>query len=155
MSLADVIAEATEAHQHDGVVDRNAALGDAFGRVRADPELADQCIRSDLVRRIKERTCKAAKRAGEADARAPSLFGLRNAYALDDDAHDIKDTDQLSRAEFQGLVNLRQRQVNADIAQLTKLREALRQTADIWDRHPAWTWGQVAADYAQRRARAA
>lgn len=153
--LSDIIAEATEAHQDGGVVKRHDALNAAFVRVRDDPELSEQCIRADLGRRIKECAIRTARNIGKSDRRQSSLFGLRSAYALDDGAHDVKQTDELTRAEFQGLINLRQQQVTADLNHLTKLRDALRQTASIWERNPEWLWHQVQEAFARQIARAA
>jgi hypothetical protein len=154
-TLGDIISAATEANQSNGVVNRHEALNTAIEQVKSNPDLADQCIRADLGRRIKERAIRVARNAGDRSNRQMSMFGLRAAYALDDEAHNVKDTDALTRSEFEALINLRQRQVTADLGHLSKLRDAMRHTASIWNRHPDWTWGQVEAEYANRQARAA
>lgn len=154
-ALSDIIAEATDANREGGVIRRHDALNAAFERVRDDPDLAEQCIRADLGRRIKAAAMRTAHNIGREDRRQATLFGLRAAYALDDEAHDIKQTDDMTRAEFEGLISLRQQQVTADLSHLSKLRDALRQTSTIWDRNPGWLWRQVEEAYARQIARAA
>ncbi len=154
-ALSDIIAEATETHQENGVVLRHDALQAAFVRIKDEPELAEICIKADLGRRIKMSATRTARKLGDGEPRQASLFGLRPAYALDDDAHNVKQTDDLTLREFDSLITLRQQQVTADMNQLTKLRTARRETAEIWTRHPDWVWHQVENAYSSQRRRAA
>jgi len=155
MSLNKIVAEATEAHDANGVIDRAAAITDAVPKVLADKELTEMCVRGHVSKLIASNVKSRMKERVQADPRQSSFFGLRDHHVVDDGEGQIKHTSILTRIEFVGLIKLRQDQVNADLAYLAKLRAAERDTREIWDRHPDWTWGQVEADHARRHARAA
>ena len=57
----------------------------------------------------------------------------------------------MSRIEFQGLIKLRERQVEDDLTYLARLKFAADETGFIWDRHPNWSWGQVEDAYARMK----
>ncbi len=149
MSLNKIIAEVTDANDEDGVINRHAAVNDAVPLVLADKELNELCVRSYLSRIIADNSRKRRRAFAEDDVRQASFFGLREHHVVADDAEgQIKHTSALSRPEFDGLIIVRQNQVTADLAYLSKLREARRLTADIWSLPPDWTWGEVETAFA-------
>ena len=155
MSLNKIVAEVTDANDTDGVINRHAAINAAVPQVLADKELTEMCVRGHVSKLIASNVKSRIKERAKADTGQSSFFGLRDHHVIDDGEGQIKHTSILSRMEFVGLIRLRQDQVNADLAYLTKLRAAERDTREIWDRHPDWTWGQVEAEHARRHARAA
>jgi hypothetical protein len=149
MSLSSIIAEAVFENEHNGVVDRQAAINAALAKVKEDDELVDRILKAGISKQVKDYACKAVHQLEQTPAQH-SLFGLRHAHTLDDDENIIKQTQYMTRIEFQGLITLRRRQVKADMAYLKLLEDAATETASIWDEHPDWTWGQVEAEYALR-----
>lgn len=155
MSLNKIVADATEAHDQDGVIDRHAAINVVVPQVLADQELTEMCVRGHISKLIASNVKSRIKERAKTIPGQTSFFGLREHHVVDDGEGQIKHTSILSRIEFVGLIKLRQDQVTADLAYLEKLRIAERGTRDIWDRHPDWTWGQVEAEHARRLSRAA
>ena len=156
MSLNKIIADVTEANEDGGVINRHAAINDAVPQILADAEMTDMCVRGHVSRMIATNVRSRKRDASNTSLAQQSLFGLRDDHVLPDDGEGIiKRTSALSRPEFESLITLRQKQVNADLAYLMKLRDAARHTSTIWDRHPDWTWGQVENEYARLNARAA
>lgn len=149
LSLNKIVDEAVGANQTDTGYDRQGAVNTATPRVLADPDLTKHCVQSHLTRLATNLMKSRRKANAEAGPHQSSFFGLRDTHVItDDEEQPMKFTTALTREEFDAIIVLRQNQVTADIAYLTKLREARRLTTDIWNRHPDWTWGQVEAAYA-------
>lgn len=156
MSLNKIIADATEANEVDGVINRHAAINDAVPQILADADMTEMCVRGHASKMIANNVRSRKRDRDGTDNRQTSFFGLRDDHVLPDDGEgQIKRTSALSRPEFASLISVRQQQVNADLAYLSKLRDAEMQTRAIWDRHPDWTWGQVEAEFALTHSRAA
>lgn len=152
MSLAEIVADVATKHENAGVVDRDAAVAEALPRVMAEPFTVEQIVRRHLSNSIKQHLTKVRDAAfstfGSGQA---SLFDLRPAHVLQGDDGIIKSTRSMSRIEFQGLIKVRERQVEDDLTYLSRLKFAADETGFIWDRHPAWSWGQVEDAYARMK----
>lgn len=155
MSLTKIVAEVTEAHEVEGVINRHEAINDAVPRVLADSDLTETCVRSHLSRMIATNAKARTRERSSANDKQIGLFGLRDAYVLTDGEGSIKLTRALSRIEFAALIKVRQQQVDADIAHLDRLRAAALETSPIWNAHPDWCWGQVEDAYSRLRGIAA
>lgn len=157
MSLHKVIAEAIEANESDGTINRQGAISIAVPQVLADEEMTEMCVRGHISKLITSSSKKRAKEAADRSAfpEQASLFGLRDSYVLGDEDGNIKRTEALTRIEFESIIQVRQRQVNADLVHLGRLQDAARVTRAIWDAHPDWVWGQVEAEYTRVKAKAA
>ena len=153
-SLSKIVSDVTDAHETNGVINRQAAIDEALPRVMADEEMATSCVRAHLSRLIATNAKSRVRDAAAADSRQSSMFGLQPAHVIDDGEGSIKQTRALSRLEFASLIRVRQESVEADIAYLDKLRKASTATSKLWDRHPQWTWGQVEDAYARQQAAA-
>ncbi|AHE55885.1 hypothetical protein [Sphingomonas sanxanigenens] len=157
MSLNKIITEATEAHEVDGVINRQAAINTVVPQVLADQEMTELCVRSHVSKAIASNVRSRSRASAHADPREMSFFGLDDRHVIDGEendakrASDLKRTEALTRIEFAGLIRRRQESVNADLAYLAKLRNAERVTRDIWDRHPDWRWGEVERAHALRQ----
>lgn len=152
MSLAEIVADVATKHEKAGIVDRDAAVNEALPRVMADALVVEQIVRRHLSNSIKQHLTKvrdaATKNFGSGQG---SLFELRPAHVLAGDDGVIKSTRSMSRIEFQGLIKVRERQVQDDLTYLARLRFAADETGFIWDRHPSWCWGQVEDAYARMK----
>ena len=154
MSLTKIVAEVTDAHEQNGVINRHGAITEAVPRVLADPDLTETCVRGHLSRMIATNAKARTREMAAAEPRQESIFGLREVHVLDDGEGNIKHTRALSRFEFFGLINVRQKQVADDLKYLNRLRDAAAKTTRLWDAHPDWTWGQIEDAYARHRAAA-
>jgi hypothetical protein len=154
MSLTKIVAEVTDAHEQDGVIDRHSAINEAVPRVLADTELTTTCVRAHLSRMIATNAKARTREMAAAEPRQGSIFGLRDVHVVDDGEGKIKHTRALNRVEFAGLISVRQKQVQDDLQYLNRLRDAAAKTTRIWDAHPDWTWGQVEDAYSRHRAAA-
>lgn len=155
MSLGKIVAEAIEANEAEGTINRQGAISAAVPQVLADEEMTEMCVRGHLSKLITSSSRKRNREAAEADPCQIGLFGLRDSYVLGDEEGNIKRTESLSRIEFESIIRVRQKSVNDDIIHLNRLQEAARVTRPIWDEHPDWSWGQVEAEYARSQSRAA
>lgn len=155
MSLAEIVADVATKHENAGIVDRDAAVQDALPRVMAEPFTVEQIVRRHLSQSIKQHLTKVRDAAVTSFGSGQgSLFELRPAHVLAGDDGVIKSTRSMSRIEFQGLIKLRERQVQDDLTYLARLKFAADETGFIWDRHPNWTWGQVEDAYVRMKAAA-
>lgn len=155
MSLNKIVADAIDANEAEGVINRHSAINLAVPQVLADGELTEMCVRGHLSKVIASSCKRRARELAEKDSGQSSMFGLRDAHVLDHGEGVIKRTEALTREEFRGIIRIRQDQVVADFAYLKRLRDAEMETRAIWDRNPNWTWGQVEAAYARQTAKAA
>ncbi|MBB4857174.1 hypothetical protein HNO88_000481 [Novosphingobium chloroacetimidivorans] len=155
MSLNKIVAEAIDANESAGVINRHNAINLAVPKVLADEEMTEMCVRSHLSKVMASTCKKRARELAATSAAQSSLFGLHDAHVLDHGEGIIKRTEALTRDEFRGIIRVRQEQVTADMAYLKRLRDAELETRAIWDRNPNWTWGQVEAAYARKDAKAA
>jgi hypothetical protein len=155
MSLSKIVAEAIDANEVEGVINRHSAINLAVPQVLADGEMTEMCVRSHLSKVIATSCKKRARELAEKDSGQSSMFGLRDAHVLDHGEGVIKRTEALTREEFLGIIRVRQDQVVAAMAYLKRLRDAERETRAVWDRYPTWTWGQVETAYARKTAKAA
>lgn len=151
MSLNRIISDAVEAHEHDGVINRHAAITDTVPLILADAEMTETCVRGHVSRLITKSAKARAAASANNDPAQLSIFGLNEMHILDDGEGTIKRTRQLSRLEFAGLIRVRQVKVEQDLAYLAKLREAFTVTSKIWDQHPTWSWGEVEDAYARMK----
>lgn len=144
MSLNDIVGRAIELCDLHGAIDTHQAVQTAIPLVMADEEAADQLIREALTKRIKDAATKMTRRA-DLDRRQESFFGnqLRTRYALDLDGRIIKDTEFLSRIEFNRVISIREKQIKDDAAALAVLIRARDALSPIWDMHPEYTYGEA------------
>jgi hypothetical protein len=152
MSLASIIADVTMRHEHDGIVDRHAAIQEAVPLVLADQPTVEQIVRQHVSKSIKQHLTRVQESTMRAlGSRQISLFDLRPHHVLDGEDGIIKNTRALSRIEFQGLIAMREKLVRDDLTYLAKLKHAAAETSLIWDSRPDWSWGQVEDAYARMR----
>ncbi|MBB4858282.1 hypothetical protein HNO88_001601 [Novosphingobium chloroacetimidivorans] len=155
MSLNKIVADAIEANEAAGVIDRHNAINAAMPQILADEELTEMCVRSHLSKVIASNVKKRRRERGKTTLEQNNLFGLMDAHPIGDSEGFIKRTEALTRAEFREIIRIRQDQVTADLTYLKRLRDAELETRAVWDRHPDWTWGQVEAEYSRQHAKAA
>jgi hypothetical protein len=133
MSLNKIVADAIDANEAEGVINRHSAINQAVPQVLADEDMTEMCVRSHLSKVIATNCKKRARELAEADSSQSSMFGLRDAHVLDHGEGVIKRTEALTREEFRGIIRIRQDQVVADMAYLKRLGEVekayARQTA--------------------------
>lgn len=82
----------------------------------------------------------------------PDLFfsELHGAYAvLSDGEACTKKTSDLTRAQFEHAIKLREDGVKADTKHLNIMRNVLRAVGPIWDRNPDWVFAQVCKAFAE------
>lgn len=143
MSLSDIVGRAILLCEIDGITKTHKAVEAALALVSEDDEARDQLLREALFKRIKDAATK-MRRVDDED-RQVSFFGdkLRFRYALDLDGHTIKETNFLTRKEFDRLISIREKQITDDLVHLNVLKEAQRQLSPIWDLHPEYTYGEA------------
>lgn len=148
MSIAQIIADASANHEKGGIIDRHAAINEAFPLIMSDPDAVETIVRNDISKRIKQHLCKARDGVIAAiGSRQSSFFELHPAHVVDGSDGIIKTTRSMSRLEFHGLIKVRERQVADDTSYLARLKDAAAATALIWDAHPKWSWGQIEDAY--------
>lgn len=125
-------------------------IGLAADRVYALVEFSqiEACAKSELSRRIKQYMERGRKAAADgADGRSVGQIdlplGLKPAHAIDEDGREMILTAQMTRAQFEQVIQVREAQVIADTAYLSKLRNVYQTAVPIWAKHPEWTLGQV------------
>lgn len=112
------------------------------------PEEMKECALRDITLQAKRMAQRGVKKVAEAPTQASLPFpGLRAGYAIDVDERCIKNTEDLTRLEFQRLISIREQQIEADRDHLSELRAAQRAVRPIWDAHPDWTFRQVSDAY--------
>ena len=145
MSLSDIVGRVIDLCDIGGEIDMHKAVQTAFPLVLADAEARDQVIMEGLARRIKEVATRLRRKGRDGADDQPSFFGdrLRRRYALDLDGRVVKDTDSMTRLEFERLISIREKQLLDDTTHLAVLREAREALGPIWDTHPEYTYGQA------------
>lgn len=148
MSLNDIIGRAVELCQRAGSVDVHRVVNTALPFVMDDDETRDMLVRDALGRRVKDSLTKLSRAAGD-EVKQASFFGdhLRRRYALDLEGRVIKETEFLSRFEFERIISIREKQIVADMAHLEVLKRARDALAPIWDRNPTYTYGEAEAAF--------
>jgi len=154
MSLNDIIGHIIELYDIGNQIETHKAVQAAFPLVLADEEARDQIILEGLSKRIKDMATRAHRKSDDDPDKQTSFFGdrLRQRYALDVDGRVIKDTDAMSRIEFERLIAIREKQMDADAAHLNVLKAAREALAPFWDAHPDYTYGQAEREYLRGRA---
>lgn len=152
MSLAEIVADVATKHEKAGIIDRDAAVNEALPRVMAEPFTVEHIVRRHLSNSIKQHLTKVRDAAVDTfGSKQGSLFELRPAHVLAGDDGIIKSTRSMTRIEFQGLIKVRERQVEDDLTYLARLKFAADETGFIWDRHPDWSWGQIEDAYSRMK----
>jgi hypothetical protein len=143
MSLNDIVGRVIDVCKKDGRIDTHSAIEAGLPLVLQDDDVRDRLIRDALGRAILAASTRISRVSDQ--TKQPSFFGdrLRRAYATNLDGRTIKETDSLTRLEFERLISIREKQVMDDMAHLNVLREAKRQLSPIWDVHPDYTYGQA------------
>jgi hypothetical protein len=115
---------------------------------RAEFSHIEVCAKSEIARRIQQYMARSRKAAVSGTMAASGQgvlpLGLRPAHAIDDDGREMVLTVHMTQAQFRKVIEIREQQVIADTAYLTKLRSAYSAACPIWTAHPDWTFGQVA-----------
>lgn len=145
--LSDLVNDAILTNtRRDGTIDANAAVADI--RPNLDDDDRDILVSEALVARVTNaaKTSKAAI-LGHAKKRNLELpfEGLHGAYPLDLDGRYIKRTEALTRAEFERVISIREKQIIDDMAHLKRLREAFAVLEPIWAANPDWTVAECVA----------
>lgn len=157
-TLNDIIGQVIEACDAPEGIDTHRAVDMAVPMVLADDDARDQIIREGLWKRIKDQATRAMRRM-QADENVQDeqldLFGkLRRRYALDVDGRRLKNTRDLSRMEFRRLIQIREKQVEDDVAHLKVLRDVEAAVSRVWDVLPDQPLGKVMDVYLVQRAAA-
>lgn len=147
MPLNDILAQAIDETRHGPSLSTHEAIEAALPRVKEDEEALDQILREGLGKRIKDMVTKELrKRATESAGQGLLPFDqLRKAYALDTDGRMIKNTDALTRGEWERIREIRRKQIEADTAHLKLLDDVTEMVDDIWQPRPELTFGEVKA----------
>lgn len=145
--LSDLVNDALVRNTHaDGTIDTGAAVSAIKPTI--GPDETDILVTEALVHRVKN-AAKISRAGMLANAKKRNLQlpfeGLHVAYPLDLDGRYIKQTESLTRAEFQRVISIREKQIVDDTAHLTKLRSAFDALAPFWDAQPDWTVMQCVA----------
>lgn len=156
-SLAEIVGRVVDACQTpDGSIVTADAVTMALPLVKEDAEACDTLLCEALSKRIKDAATRARAAAMDADGRQPSFWGdkLRPRYALDIEGRSLKNTNSLTRLEFERIRQIRRDQLAADAAALAVLDEAATALSPIWDLNPALSFGEVMQVYLSIRSAA-
>jgi len=150
MSLSNIIGRVLELCPANGAIDVHEAVQTAMPLVMADDEAMRQLLTEALGKRIKDAATSQMRRAADVGVQ-PSFFGnlMRQAYALDIEGRQIKETSYLTRIEFERIIVIREKQLIADTTQLNVLRRARAALAPLWDMNPEYTYGEVERAFLQ------
>jgi len=143
--LSQILSAAIDATERDGDIDVYRAVDFAYVRVMEDPVTTETLVRDALAQRIKTRAT-ARQRQDDDDGRDGQLrlfAKLKPRYALNADGRHIRRTRDLTRDQFEGLIALRKRQIEADQAHVKVMADALDEVAPVWDQTPDATFGEV------------
>lgn len=156
-ALTDILRRAAESvRQADGTVSLANAAAAALPLVKDDAEAVDIALREAVSINIKRMLTREAKTLGfGVHGQIGDLFGVRAAHVLDLEERIVKETDSMSRVEFDRLRSIRRKQLNDDAAYLDILDRATSQLALFWDAEPELTYGEVKVRYLAARKAAA
>ncbi|WP_156456579.1 hypothetical protein [Blastomonas sp. CCH2-A2] len=138
--LSDLVNGAILANTaEDGTINVTGALHSI------KPALDDECREVLVNEALSIRVTTAAKSAkstlrgiaAKANFELP-FKGLHHAYPLDLNGRLIKRTEALSRAEFESVISIREKQIINDMGHLEKLRSAHAAMLPVWEQNPDW-----------------
>lgn len=152
MRLSNIVARAIELNTVMGITSQPKAVSAAKGIVDSDAEAIEDAIDIAVTKLVHDQCTRTMRRID--DGRQGSLFLLHTRYATDADARVFKDTERLTRLEFQRIVALRTKQIADDQAHLNLMLNAYRQLSPIWDEYPAKLFGEVEQIWRGRQAAA-
>lgn len=151
MPLSNIIERAIELNTIMGITQQSKAKRAAIDLIATDGNATREAVDIAVTKLIHDQATRTMRKAG-ADGRQGSLFGLRTRYALEDLGHRvIKDTDRLTRDEFDQIIQIREKQLVDDKDHLDNLRAARRQLAPIWEEYPHKLFREVEAIYLSHR----
>lgn len=172
--LADIVSQCIEATERPGRSFRvHEAVEYGVPLVMKDKEsilflvregLGGRIVRSltrQTNRRLRQEDDEPAERGGMDLATTRTrrvqgeLFGLREAYSLDEANKEIKKTEYLTQPEFLGLIRIRKEQIKADRKHLGLLENTYRKLAMFWENDPEMTYAEVCEIYQRQKGGAA
>lgn len=144
--LSDLVSDSViENTKRDGTIDKYAAVLSIKPLLDGDDRevLVSEALNARVTKAAKSTRKNLRANATRRDRGLP-FIGLHSAYPLDIDGQYIKRTESLTRAEFERVISIREKQIVDDMAHLKKLRQAFTAMLPFWDSHPDWTVQQCA-----------
>lgn len=152
MPLNDITERAIDLNTSVGVTNTGRAVKAMVSLLKtAEPSDQDDAFEVCARKMIHDKATREFRQAAKGDVRQGSFFSLRSRYALETDHRVIKDTERLTRLEWQSILTLRRKQLRDDAAQLAILEAVNSELAPIWDEYPAKLYGEIEAIYRRRQ----
>lgn len=141
MRLNDVVGEIVGEVIAGHAINKRQAAVNRWDDIDADGQYLAGI--DGVVARIDTRARRLKLKAEQASAseQAALPFQLPAAVSMDIDGTTLVATRQLSRAEFERAIAIRQMQIANDQQALREWRNALRQADQFWEANPEWSFG--------------